>query len=197
VTTSHTDVLRSRLQASIDAKQAILSDPQAFPVLDEIASAMVAALRGGNTVFFAGNGGSSTDAQHLSAELLGRFYRHRAALPSINLSDNTAAVTAIANDYSYDEVFARQLSAFAREGDVLIGLSTSGNSRNVVRAVEEGNARGLTTVGFTGATGGRLAEVAKLVFLAPSTDTPRIQECHLHIGHTLCEIAENALHPAR
>src|SRR5436305_8889902 len=153
----------------------------------------VQALRAGGTVFFCGNGGSATDAEHLSAELLGRYYIERAALSSYRLSSNVAAMTAIGNDYSFDEVYARQLAGLARPGDVLVGLSTSGNSPNVVRALEQAAAMGLETVAFTGADGGKAATVARQVFRAPSTDTPRVQECHMTVGHTLCEIVEREL----
>lgn len=192
----YSEVLRDRIAASVAVKQRLLADDESVATLAAAAGALVATLRRGGTVFFCGNGGSSTDAQHLSAELLGRFYRDRPALPSMCLSDNVAAMTAIANDYSYPEVFSRQLSGLAREGDTVVGLSTSGNSANVVLALQVGAELGLTTVAFTGAAGGKLAAEAQYVFRAPSDDTPRVQECHLLAGHTLCEIVENELHPA-
>lgn len=192
----HLELLRDRIRASVATKQSMLDDEEMLAVLAEVAGRMVAAMRDGHTVFFCGNGGSSTDAQHLSAELLGRFYRDRAPLPSVCLSDNTAAVTAIANDYSYEEVFSRQLAGLGRPGDVLVGLSTSGGSANVLRAMEQARLSGMMTVGFTGRTGGKLAAAADHVFRAPSDDTPRVQECHLLVGHTLCEIIENELYPA-
>lgn len=189
-------VLRDRLAASVAAKQRLLQDEQALEVLTRAAAALVDCLRAGGTVFFCGNGGSSTDCEHLSAELLGRFYRDRPALPSVNLSSNTAAMTAIANDYSYAETFSRQLAGLGRRGDVLVALSTSGGSGNVLRAVQKAAELGMTTVGFTGAGGGALAGLVDHAFRAPSTDTPRVQECHVLAGHTLCEIVENELWPA-
>jgi D-sedoheptulose 7-phosphate isomerase len=190
-----TQLLRSRIGDSIVTTQLLL-DNEALQAASRIAGRMLAALRSGSKVFFFGNGGSATEAQHLSAELLGRFYRDRAALPAISLSDNTAAMTAIGNDYSYEETFARQLLGLGSPGDVAVGMSTSGNSPNVVRALQAGKGHGLVTVAMTGRRGGQAAEIAHEVFRAPSEDTPRIQEAHLLIGHTVCEIVENELFPA-
>jgi len=193
--TTHTDLLRQRILASAQAKQRLADDVETLEVLAGIADVLVAALRDGRTVFFCGNGGSATDAEHLSAELLGRFSYDRAALSSYCLSSNVAALTAISNDYAYDAAFARQLAGLARPGDVLVALSTSGNSANVVRAVEQAAEMGVVSVAFTGASGGKLAGLADHVFLAPTDDTPRVQECHMVVGHTLCEIVEAELHP--
>ncbi len=190
-------LLGRRLREAADAKRRAAGDPATLTALAEVAEVMVTCLRQGGTVFFCGNGGSSTDAEHLSAELLGHFCYDRPAMASQCLASNTAAMTAIANDYGYEFVFARQLAGLARPGDVLVGLSTSGNSRNVVRAVEQGARMGVTTVAFTGADGGMLAQCADHTFRAPSTDTPRIQECHMTVGHTLCEIVEASIHPRR
>ena len=185
--------VRARVAVSVEVKQSLLADGAAHAVLGVVAAVLVDCLRGGGTVFFCGNGGSSTDCEHLSAELLGRFYRDRPALPAVNLSCNVAALTAIANDYSYEQVFSRQLEGLGRAGDVLVALSTSGDSVNVLAAVRTAAARGMTTVAFTGRGGGALAEVADHVFRAPTVDTPRIQECHTLAGHTLCEIVEDEL----
>jgi D-sedoheptulose 7-phosphate isomerase len=191
----HADLLRDRISTSAQAKQRLAQDDEALELLAGVADALIRALRNGNTVFWCGNGGSSTDAEHMSAELLGRFYYDRPSLPSYCLASNTAAMTAIGNDYSYELTFARQLAGLAKPGDVLIGLSTSGNSANVVRAIEQAQEMGVTTVAFTGAGGGKMAGLADHVFLAPSDDTPRVQECHMVVGHTLCEIVEAELFP--
>jgi len=171
--------VRARVAVSVEVKQSLLADGAAHAVLGVVAAVLVDCLRGGGTVFFCGNGGSSTDCEHLSAELLGRFYRDRPALPAVNLS--------------CEQVFSRQLEGLGRAGDVLVALSTSGDSVNVLAAVRTAAARGMTTVAFTGRGGGALAEVADHVFRAPTVDTPRIQECHTLAGHTLCEIVEDEL----
>ncbi|HVU73993.1 MAG TPA: SIS domain-containing protein [Mycobacteriales bacterium] len=186
--------IAQRINDSIATKQELLTS-EAAAALPAVVEAVVTCLRGGGTVFFCGNGGSSTDAEHLSAELLGRFYYDRTALPSVNLSSNVAAVTAIGNDYGYDLIFARPLRGLGKKGDVLIGLSTSGNSANVIRAVEVAQELGMTAVGMTGSRGGKLAEIADHALKMPSDDTPRIQECHMLLGHTLCELVEEELCP--
>jgi D-sedoheptulose 7-phosphate isomerase len=186
--------LVQRVEDSIDVRRTLL----AGDLLERVAAAaqvVVAAARRRSTVFFFGNGGSATDAAHLCAELLGRFYRDREPLPGVALADNTAAMTAIGNDYGYDYVFSRQLAGLAKAGDVVIGLSTSGNSRNVVRAFEVAHQLGVVSIALTGATGGSLAEVADHCLRVPSTDTPRIQECHMLLGHTICELVERELFP--
>ncbi|WP_448208329.1 D-sedoheptulose 7-phosphate isomerase [Azospirillum sp. sgz302134] len=163
---------------------------------DEVAAAaglMIEGLRAGGKVLFCGNGGSAADAQHLAAELTGRYLRDRPPLAAVALTVDTSALTAIANDYSYDEVFARQVRGLGRAGDVLVGISTSGNSRNVVAALEAARALGLRTIGLTGAAGGRMKELCDVCLCVPSTDTPRIQEMHIAAGHMLCELVENAL----
>jgi D-sedoheptulose 7-phosphate isomerase len=161
----------------------------------EVAERVVAALRAGNKVIFFGNGGSSMDAGHLAAELLGRFYYDRPSLPAVSLADSTAAMTAIGNDYSYSDVFSRQLRGIAVAGDVAIGLSTSGNSENVLRAFEAAREAGVLAVALTGSTGGKLRDVADICIRVPTDDTPRIQEACMHLGHTICEIAERRMFP--
>lgn len=146
-------------------------------------------------MIFFGNGGSAQDAGHLAAELMGRYAFDRPGLAAISLPDATAAMTAIGNDYSYDEVFARQVLATRRPGDVVIGLTTSGNSPNVVRALEVAGQVGMTTVTLTGARGGKVADVAKICIRVPSEDTARVQEACLHLGHSICEMVEAALFP--
>ncbi|MBK3734744.1 D-sedoheptulose 7-phosphate isomerase [Azospirillum brasilense] len=156
------------------------------------ATVMIDGLRAGGKVLFCGNGGSAADSQHLAAELTGRYLRDRPPLAAVALTVDTSALTAIANDYSYDEVFARQVRGLGRAGDVLVGISTSGNSRNVVAALEAARALGMRTVGLTGAGGGRMKELCDVCLCVPSSDTPRIQEMHIAAGHMLCELVENA-----
>ena len=189
------ELLRRRLNESADIKRATARDGALLDVLEECAKVMTQCIRDGGTIFFCGNGRSATDAEHLSAEFLGHFYYDRPSISSANLASNMAGMSAIANDYCYEEVFARQIDALGRPGDVLVALSTSGNSPNVIAAVEHANEMGLRTVGLTGRTGGLLASVAEFVFRAPTTDTPRIQECYMTVGHTLCEIVEAQIHP--
>jgi D-sedoheptulose 7-phosphate isomerase len=160
------------------------------PVLEAIATEMMQALLRGNKVLWCGNGGSAADSQHLAAELVGRFRRERRAMPSIALTTDTSILTAIGNDYGYEHVFRRQVEALCVAGDVLVGLSTSGNSRNVCLALEEAHARGAVTVAFTGAGGGAMKNVADLALCVASKDTARIQEGHILCGHMLCDWVE-------
>jgi D-sedoheptulose 7-phosphate isomerase len=161
----------------------------------EVAREVLRCLRSGGKVIFFGNGGSAQDAGHLAAELMGRFAFDRPGLAAISLPDATAAMTSIGNDYSYDEVFARQLIAAGRPGDVAVGLTTSGNSMNVVRAIEAAAQAGLRTVTLTGADGGKAAAAAQISIRVPTDDTARAQEACLHLGHTICEMVEAALFP--
>jgi D-sedoheptulose 7-phosphate isomerase len=147
-------------------------------------------LRHGGKILFCGNGGSAADSQHLAAELTGRFIKDRKPLAAVALSTDTSALTCIGNDYSFDEVFARQVAGLGRQEDLLIGISTSGNSGNVVRAVEEANKLGMTTVGLLGRDGGKLRSLCSHSIVVPCQDTARIQECHILIGHTLCGLIE-------
>ena len=178
---------------SIEVKQAIAASEPLLSQIVRVARAMADVLRAGGRVFFFGNGGSAADAQHLAAELVGRFGFERRALPGLALSVNTSAVTAIGNDYGYEQVFSRQLEGLAREGDMAIGITTSGNSANVVRAMHTGRTMGLRTVGMTGARGGQLRAAVDECLCVPSDVTPRIQEGHILIGHMLCEYAEREL----
>lgn len=159
----------------------------------EVARTMITCLRAGGKVIFFGNGGSAQDAGHLAAELTGRFAFDRPGLAAVSLPDATAAMTAIGNDYCYDEVFSRQLVAIGRAGDVAVGLTTSGNSANVVRAIEAAAAAGLSTIVLTGADGGKAATAAQIAIRVPADDTARIQEACLHLGHTICAMVEAAL----
>ena len=192
---TYTEVLRDRIGESAETKRRVTRDDELIAVLDGITTAVVACVQAGGTVFFCGNGGSSTDAEHLSAELLGRFQYDRPSMSSICLASNTAAMTAIGNDYSFDQTFSRPLAGLGRRGDVLFGLSTSGNSPNVTQAVLTAAELGITTVAFTGADGGKLALIADYTFRVPSAETARVQECHMAAGHTICEIVEAVVHP--
>ena len=160
------------------------------PALQAIAQVMSAAVRRGAKILWCGNGGSAADSQHLAAELVGRFRRERPGLPSIALTTDTSILTAIGNDYGYDAVFSRQVEALGVCGDVLVGISTSGNSSNVLAALELARARGIVTVAFTGAGGGKMGAIADHVFAVSSSDTARIQEAHILLGHTLCDWIE-------
>lgn len=155
----------------------------------------VESLRAGGKVMFAGNGGSAADAQHWAGELVSRFYYDRPGLAAIALTTDSSILTAIGNDYGYDYTFARQVEALGRTGDVLVAISTSGNSPNIIRAAEAARARGVTVIGFTGEGGGKLAPLSDICFRVPSTETPRIQEGHEFIGHLLCALVEAEMHP--
>ena len=161
--------------------------------MDEAAQCVTESLKQGGKIFFCGNGGSAGDAQHLEAEFLGRFLKERQPLPAIALTTNASAVTAIANDYDYSDVFSRQLQGLAKPGDVLIAISTSGNSPNVIKALEMASKCQVKSIALTGQKSSEASELADIAIQAPSSETPRIQEMHIAIGHTLCEIAENNL----
>lgn len=163
---------------------------QLRPVFERIATAMSRAILSGNKILWCGNGGSAADSQHLAAELVGRFLSERRGLPSIALTTNTSILTAIGNDYGYEHVFRRQIEALCVRGDIVVGISTSGNSKNVCLALEAGRAMGAFTVAFTGQNGGAMAKIADEVLQIPSTATPRIQEGHILCGHMLCDFVE-------
>lgn len=187
------DVIRQRLQESIETKERMLNDGILLQIVKKSASAITDRLKAGNTIYFCGNGGSAADAQHLAAELSGRFYLDRAPLSSEALHCNTSFMTAVANDYSFDIVYARLLNGVGHKGDVLIGLSTSGNSKNIINAFETAKDKGIYTIAFTGKKGGKMKELADLCINVPSDDTPRIQESHITLGHIICEIVEDTL----
>ncbi len=188
-TTDKTRIVVRQIEASIALNEQLL--PLAETVV-KISETVIGALRKGNKVLLFGNGGSDADAQHIAGELMGRFYRDRPPLPALPLTTNTASLTAIANDYSYDDVFARQIEALASPGDVTIGISTSGNSRNVIRGIEMAKQRGAITIALVGQKG-KLNDLADFCLAVPSTDTPRIQEMHMLIGHIMCLLVESAL----
>jgi len=178
---------------SIAVKTALLHDAGFQQKISEAATLWTETFRAGGKVLFCGNGGSAADAQHLAAELSGRFYTDRPPLYAEALHVNSSYVTAVANDYSYETVFARMVQAAGRPGDVLVAISTSGNSPNILRAAEQARAQGMRVIGMTGAGGGQLAALSDVLLNTPSTDTPRIQEAHILIGHILCQMVEEAL----
>jgi D-sedoheptulose 7-phosphate isomerase len=184
---------RQSVWRSIEAKQAIASSREILTQIVRVAQTMTSVLAAGGRVFFFGNGGSAADAQHMAAELVGRFMLERRALPAMALTVNTSVLTAIGNDYSYDVIFARQLEAHSRAGDMAIGITTSGNSPNVVAAMETAREMGLRTAVLTGTHGGKVRAVTEECICVPSDRTPRIQEAHILIGHMLCEYVERAL----
>jgi D-sedoheptulose 7-phosphate isomerase len=171
-------------------KQDIIEKGELAVTLEKVIAVITQAFKNGNSVYFAGNGGSAADAQHLAAEFSGRFYKDRKALPSEALHCNTSYLTAVANDYSYDVIYSRLLEGLAKPGDVLVGLSTSGNSANIVKAFEKSKELKVITIGFTGAEGGKMKELSDYLINVPSTDTPRIQESHILLGHIICELVE-------
>lgn len=180
---------------SIRLKQSVLADERLLAVVDQVIEVCVAAFRNDNKVFFCGNGGSAADAQHLAAELSGRFYYDRPPLFAEALHVNTSFLTAVANDYNFEAVYARMLEAAGRSGDVLFAMSTSGNSPNMVKAATKGKEMGMTVIGMTGQSGGQLGPICDYLINVPSKDTPRIQEVHLLLGHQMCEVIEATLFP--
>lgn len=190
-----TKQIKSIIQDSIDTKVALLQDDALIAVIQEVTAAIVNAFQNGNQVLFCGNGGSAADAQHLAAEFSGRFYKDRTPLPSEALHCNTSYLTAVANDYSYEVIYSRLIKGIGRQGDILIGLSTSGNSVNIIRAFEQAKENRMITVGCTGASGGKMKAVSDYLINIPSADTPRIQEAHIMVGHIICQLTEEKLFP--
>lgn len=184
------DHIKKIISASIAVKKKILLDEVMLNTSIQVVHEIVQAFKNGKRVYFAGNGGSAADAQHLAAEFSGRFYMDRMALPAEALHCNTSYLTAVANDYSYDEIYARLIQGIAHEGDVLVGLSTSGNSGNIVKAFKAAKLKKVLTVGFTGENGGMLKPLSDYLINVPSDDTPRIQESHILLGHIICELVE-------
>jgi D-sedoheptulose 7-phosphate isomerase len=185
------EIVRANIERSIEVHDRLIRE-----CLDAIAAgatALISAYGAGRKALFFGNGGSAADAQHLAAEFVGRYLRLRGPMPALALNANSSAVTAIGNDYGYDQVFARQLQAFAAAGDVAVAISTSGNSPSVIEAVRCARRMGLFTLGLTGASGGQLRGLVDVLIAAPSEETPRIQECHILIGHSLCDAVEQAV----
>lgn len=188
--------IKDIIQASVQVKQAILQDEVILQTVEQAVTLIINAFKTGNKVLFCGNGGSAADAQHLAAEFSGRFYKDRPALPAEALHCNTSYLTAVANDYSYDVIYSRLIEGIGVAGDVVIGLSTSGNSKNIQKAFDTAKAKGMHTIGFTGNTGGKMKANSDLLLNVPSNDTPRIQESHIMLGHIICELAEANLFPA-
>ena len=178
------------IQSSIEVKQQILKDAGLLNRVDEISNVITKAFKDGKRAYFCGNGGSAADAQHLAAEFSGRFYKDRDALPAEALHCNTSYLTAVANDYSYDAVYARLIKGIGQKGDILVGLSTSGNSGNIIKAFEIAKEKGVITIGFTGDSGGKMKVVSDFLVNVPSSDTPRIQESHIMLGHIICQLVE-------
>ena len=187
------DKIKQIITASIETKQTLLKDEAIQQTVSNVIDVIVTAFNNGNKVLFCGNGGSAADAQHLAAEFSGRFYKDRKALPAEALHCNTSYMTAVANDYSYDVIYSRLVDGIGVKGDVLIGLSTSGNSINILKAFEVAKGKGIATVAFTGVSGGKMKDVSDYLINVPSTDTPRIQESHIMLGHIICELVEAKL----
>ncbi len=183
------DILRI-ITDSIATKQKLLNDKNLLNLIEQVTADIIKCFEHDGKVLFCGNGGSAADAQHLAAEFTGRFYTDREPLFAEALHVNTSYLTAVANDYSYDEVYTRLVKAKGRKGDVLVALSTSGNSSNIIKAINTANERGMITVGLTGASGGKMKDICTYLINVPSTDTPRIQESHIMIGHIICELTE-------
>jgi D-sedoheptulose 7-phosphate isomerase len=182
-----------RIKESIEVKQNILADVELLERLNRAIDLIYDALKAGNKIFFCGNGGSAADAQHLAAELSGRFYFDRVPLPAEALHCNTSYLTAVGNDYGFDMVFSRMMQGNGKKGDVLVGLSTSGNSENILKAYETAREKGIKIISLTGASGGKMKDLSDILLNVPSTDTPRIQETHILLGHIICESVEKQL----
>ncbi len=182
--------IKDIIQSSIDVKTKILADDKILQTIQDCTNLIVNAFEKGNKVLFCGNGGSAADAQHLAAEFSGRFYTDRDSLPADALHCNTSYITAVANDYSYDVVYSRILKGIGNAGDILVGLSTSGNSKNIVKAFEMAREKKMATIAFTGASGGQLKTLSDFLINVPSEDTPRIQESHIMLGHIICQFVE-------
>jgi len=185
--------IQSIIDNAISIKKTILEDKHLQQTVQDVAEAIVNCYKNGGKVLFCGNGGSAADAQHLAAELSGRFYFDRPPLEAEALHVNTSYVTAVANDYSYNEIYSRYVNGVGKKGDVILGLSTSGNSKNVVKALETAKSKSMITVAFTGESGGEMKNIADFLLNVPSNDTPRIQENHIMLGHIICEIVEEKL----
>lgn len=190
------EMINNLVESSIKVKKRMLEDEALIGSIESCVQDIANAFRSGKKVLFCGNGGSAADAQHLAAEFSGRFYTDREALPAEALHTNSSYLTAVANDYGYDVVYSRLLQGIGNKGDVLVAISTSGNSPNILKAIETARTKGMITIGFTGESGGRMKEVCDRLINIPSSDTPRIQECHIMAGHIICQLVESMLFPA-
>ncbi len=184
-------LIKARLSESIEVKQRIMDSPELLAKIEKCSEIIVKAIRAGGKILICGNGGSASDAAHIAGELVGRFQKERNAIPAIALNEINVSLTAISNDYSYDDVFSRPVSGLMKKEDVLIGISTSGNSENIYRAIIEAKKLGGTTIAFLGKNGGKIAGESDISLIVPSNVTARIQEAHITIGHILCELAED------
>lgn len=187
------DYIKSHIRSSIDVKEAILADEELLQLIEQVAAKVIEVYQNGNKILLAGNGGSAADAQHIAGEFVSRFYFDRPGLPSIALTTDTSIMTAIGNDYGYDHLFSRQLEANGVAGDMFIGISTSGNSPNVIRALGMCKEKDIISVGLTGETGGKMDGLCDYCIKVPSSETPRIQEAHILIGHIICAVVEEAI----
>ena len=185
--------IKNIITASIETKKLVLENKSLINTIEKVVEAITKAFAGGKKVYFCGNGGSAADAQHLAAEFSGRFYSDRKALPAEALHCNTSYLTAVANDYSFDVIYSRMIEGTGQKGDVLIGISTSGNSLNILKAIAAAREKKMITVAFTGESGGKLKDKCDLLVNIPSADTPRIQECHIMVGHIICQLVEEKL----
>ena len=185
--------IKEQIKQSFQTKQAIYENEELLETIMQVAKACVEVYKNGKKTILAGNGGSAADAQHIAAELVGRYGFDRPSIPSLALTTDTSNLTAIGNDYGYDQVFSRQLDGMGQEGDLFFGISTSGNSKNVINAFEVAKKKGITTVALVGRDGGAMAKMADFAIVVPSNATPRIQESHILIGHIICDIIEKEL----
>ncbi len=188
-------MIKRAIENSIEVKAKILENAELLSKIEKAAQTIVEAYHKQQKVLFCGNGGSAADAQHLAAELSGRYYYDRPPLSAEAMHVNTSYLTAVANDYSFDEIYARYLNAVGKSGDILVAFSTSGNSPNVIKVIEEAQKLNIKTIAFTGETGGKMRDLADILINVPSKDTPRIQEAHIMIGHIICQIVESTLFP--
>jgi D-sedoheptulose 7-phosphate isomerase len=193
VANGNLELVKQQVRNSLSVKQKLLEDTDLLSLAVEIAEIASEALQNGKKLLLFGNGGSAADAAHIAAELVGRYQRERRGLPALALSSNLSSVTAIANDYGFDSIFSRQVEAFGTAGDIAIGISTSGDSENILRALKTARERRMTTVGMTGRRGGRLKTSVDYCLAVPSDETPRVQECHILLGHIICDLVERAL----
>ncbi len=186
-------IIENIILSSIDVKQKLLAEPFVLNTIENIVDELVECFKNGGKVLFCGNGGSAADAQHIAAELSGRFYTDRPPLYAEALHVNTSYLTAVANDYSYDIVYSRMVEGCGKKGDILFGISTSGNSKNVINALNVANEKGMITIGMTGDSGGKMKTICKYLLNVPSNDTPRIQESHILLGHIICQLVEEKM----
>jgi len=182
--------IQNIIQASIDTKLQLLQNEEVLATIEKVVDIITTAFKNGKKLYLCGNGGSAADAQHLAAEFSGRFYNDRNALPAEALHCNTSYLTSVANDYGFDAVYSRLIDGIGQSGDVLIGLSTSGNSANIINAFEVAKEKGIITIAFTGITGGQMKSLSDYLLNIPSSDTPRIQESHIMVGHIICQLVE-------